>query len=87
MDNTFLFISLFSPRICLLWYYANGWMFPNFVPFWADFALSVFLPRILILIYIYQNLGASNGWFIAHVIFAILAYAGSASKEVSKSKK
>ena len=42
-------------------------LFPtNVVPQWADIVLGVFFPRILILIYIYQNLGYDNIWFAAH---------------------
>lgn len=52
-------------------------LFPaNWVPQWADILLGVFVPRVLILIYIYQNMGANNIWFAAHLIVMILAYFG-----------
>lgn len=78
MDFYFLLFSLFAPRIVMLVYLL---MFPqifpaNSVPLWADVLLGVFFPRILILIYIYQNLGADNVWFVAHLVVMILAYFG-----------
>ena len=52
-------------------------LFPaNSVPQWGDLLLGVFAPRVLILIYIYQNLGYNNIWFAAHLIVMILAYFG-----------
>ena len=52
-------------------------LFPaNSVPVWGDVLLGVFAPRVLILIYIYQNLGYDNIWFAAHLIVMILAYFG-----------
>lgn len=78
MDIYFLVFSLFFPRIVLLVYL---FMFPaqfpqNAVPQWADILLGVFMPRALILIYIYQNMGADNVWFIAHLAVMILTYFG-----------
>jgi len=60
-------------------------MFPelypqNAVPQWADLLLGIFLPRVLILIYIYQNMGYDNIWFIAHLIVMLLAYMGGSSE-------
>jgi len=78
MDFYFLLFSLFAPRIVLLVYIV---MFPqlypqNAVPDAADLLLGILFPRILILIYIYQNLGYENIWFAAHLIVMILAYFG-----------
>jgi hypothetical protein len=78
MDFYFLLFSLFVPRIVLLVYIL---MFPqmypqNSVPQLADILLGILAPRILILIYIYQNLGYNNIWFAAHLIVMILAYFG-----------
>jgi hypothetical protein len=78
MDVYFLIFSLFFPRLVLLVFlllYPN--LYPaNAVPQWADILLGIFMPRVLILIYIYQNLGADNIWFVAHIIVMILAYFG-----------
>lgn len=52
-------------------------LFPdNIVPIWADILLGVFAPRILILIYIYQNMGYDNIWFVAHLVVMLFAYLG-----------
>ncbi len=78
IDVYFLIFSLFAPRLVLLVYIV---FFPelypaNAVPQWGDILLGIFLPRVLILIYIYQNMGADNVWFIAHMVVMILAYFG-----------
>lgn len=52
-------------------------LFPeNIVPTWADILLGIFSPRILILIYIYQNMGYDNIWFAAHLVGLLIAYFG-----------
>lgn len=52
-------------------------LFPaNSVPQWADVLLGVVFPRVLILIYIYQNMGYENIWFVAHLVVAVMAYLG-----------
>ncbi len=78
MDFYFLLFSLFFPRLVMVVYLI---MFPelypaNAVPQWADLLLGIFVPRILILIYIYQNMGYNNIWFAAHLIVMLLAYMG-----------
>ncbi len=78
MDFYFLLTSLFFPRIVMLVFlflYPNLFP-PNSVPQWADLLLGTFAPRVLILIYIYQNMGYDNIWFAAHLIVMILAYFG-----------
>jgi hypothetical protein len=78
MDVYFLIFSLFFPRIVLLVFLLlYPQLYPaNSVPQWADLLLGIFMPRVLILIYIYQNMGADNVWFIAHLVVMILAYFG-----------
>jgi hypothetical protein len=78
MDVYFLIFSLFFPRLVLLVYVLFfPTLFPaNEVPNWADILLGIFMPRVLILIYIYQNMGADNVWFIAHLIAMLLTYFG-----------
>ncbi len=89
MDIYFLTISLFFPRIVLL---ALILMYPqlypnNSVPQWADLILGIFVPRILILIYIYQNMGYDNIWFVIHLIAAILAYSGGGRETVRRRRR
>jgi hypothetical protein len=78
MDFYFLLFSLFCPRIVLLafvLFFVDR--FPaNTIPMWGDILLGTLFPRILILIYIYQNMGYDNVWFIAHLAVAVLAYMG-----------
>ena len=86
MDVYFLIFSLFFPRVVLLVYL---FMFPaqfpqNAVPQWADIVLGIIAPRVLILIYIYQNMGAENIWFIAHLVVMILAYFGGGRETVRR---
>ena len=89
MDFYFLIFSLFFPRAVLLIYLL---LFPaaypaNVVPQWADILLGVLMPRVLILIYIYQNMGVENVWFIAHLIVAILAYSGGSRETVRRRRR
>ena len=78
MDTGFLILSLFFPRLILIVYalFLPDLFPPNTIPQWGDILLGIFVPRVLILLYIYQNLGAENVWFIAHLVVAILAYFG-----------
>jgi hypothetical protein len=78
MDFYFLLFSLFAPRLVMLVYLL---LFPelfpaNSVPQIADILLGIFVPRVLILIYIYQNMGYNNIWFVIHLIVMVLAYFG-----------
>lgn len=57
-------------------YLVQGWFPANTVPDILDVVLGVFVPRILILIYIYQNMGYENIWFAAHLVVALLTYFG-----------
>jgi hypothetical protein len=36
----------------------------------------VFLPRVLVLIYVAANLGTSSPWFWIHLIVAVFVYLG-----------
>ncbi len=74
MDFYFLLFSLFFPRIVLLVYFLMERFPNNTLPLWADAVLGVFVPRILILIFIYQNMGTNNIWFVAHIVVLILTY-------------
>src|SRR4030095_14537971 len=88
MDFYFLLFSLFFPRIVLLvCIFLSPNSYPsNSVPQLADIILGIFLPRVLILIYIYQNMGYDNIWFAAHLIVAILAYTGG-SRETYRRRR
>ncbi len=68
----FLVLSLFLPRIALLIAYFSGSIPVNNIPFWGDFFMAVFIPRILVLVYIITNMGF-GAWAIAHLIVLILS--------------
>jgi len=80
MDNIFLILSLFLPRITLIIYYLIHAIPYNNVPLVGDILLTVFLPRVLILIYIADNLGTNSYWFWIHLVVAILVYFFSGNK-------
>ena len=75
MDNGFLILSLFLPRITILVYYFFAIQYPvNSVPFIADVLLTMFLPRVLILIYIADYYGTSSPWFWIHLVVALIVW-------------
>jgi len=74
MDFYFLLFSLFFPRIVLLVYFLMERFPHSTIPLWGEALLGVFIPRILILIFIHQSMGANNIWFAAHLIAMILTY-------------
>lgn len=76
MDFYFLLFTLFFPRLTMVFYLLQGGFPNNTVPQIADLLLGAFVPRILVLIYIYQNMGSDNPWFIAHLVVMILVYFG-----------
>jgi hypothetical protein len=77
ISNAVLFFSLFFPRLSLFVAWLGEAIPLNNIPFWGDFFMALFIPRVLMLIYIYATLGPSSGWFIAHLIFLILAWGSS----------
>ncbi len=45
------------------------------------------MPRVLILIYIYQNMGADNVWFIVHLVGLVLTYFGGGKETVRRRRR
>jgi len=84
MENTFLILSLFLPRITLIIYYWIHAIPVNNIPFIGDVLLAVFLPRVLILIYIADNLGTQSVWFWIHLVIAVIVYFFSGKKATKK---
>jgi len=70
IETWFLILTLFFPRIGLLIAYYNGCIPPNTIPFWGDFFMAIFIPRILTIMYIIMNLGMGP-WAIAHILMFI----------------
>ena len=85
MENIFLVLSLFLPRITLILFYLVHSIPYNNVPFIGDFLLTIFLPRVLILIYFVENYGTESPWFWIHLVVAVLVYIFS-GKKISKRK-
>lgn len=76
-----LVVTLILPRIGLLIAWFGGQIPYNEIPFVGDALLAVFLPRLLMLIYIASNLGLSSPWFWIHLgvllmiwVFNIIGY-------------
>jgi len=74
MENIFLVLSLFIPRITLIIFFFTHSIPYNNVPLIGDFLLTVFLPRVLILIYIVENFGVDSPWFWIHLVMAVFVY-------------
>ncbi len=87
MDNLFLVLSLFLPRLTLVIYYFFYNIPPNNVPFIGDLLLSVFLPRVLIVIYIADTLGTGSPWFWIHIAAAIIVYVFGSNKANKRRKR
>lgn len=75
----FLFAALFLPRLTLFFGYFAGGLPPNTTPFFFDAFSAIFIPRILVMIWIYQSMGAC-AWFFAYLIVSILGYLALAVK-------
>ena len=62
IDTWFLVLGLFLPRVTLLAAYFTDRVPLNNVPFLLDILGTIFLPRVLICIYIAFNMGTMNGF-------------------------
>jgi hypothetical protein len=77
----FLIASLFLPRVSLVIAYFADILHPYSLNGWVPPALAVIIPRVLVIILIFQDRGLSP-WLLAHGIAmaAVYATAGSQSK-------
>jgi hypothetical protein len=75
----FLVLGLFLPRVTLIAAYLSHTVPPNHVPVILDILGGIFLPRVLICIFIAFNMGY-NEWFWLHLIVALIVYAFSSHK-------
>jgi hypothetical protein len=69
----FLILSLFVPRLTLFFWWMTNNLPYNTTPFVGDVLCTVFVPRVLVLIYIYQNYGFA-GWFWVHLFALLIAW-------------
>lgn len=68
----FLIVSLFIPRIALLVMWLQHQLQ---IIGWLPLLAAILIPRVLILVLIYQDQGLS-GWFLIHAIAMVMALAG-----------
>ena len=85
IETWLLVLTLFIPRISLLIAYFSHQIPANNIPFIGDILLYVFLPRLLMVIYIYDNMGWQNPWFWIHIVVAIIVWS-KGSHETYKRK-
>jgi hypothetical protein len=77
----FLVLSLVLPRLSLFIGWIELWWFYIPQP-WAAL-LWAFLPRVLVLIFIYEHLGLT-AWFWIHLVVAILVWGGSGASHKNR---
>jgi len=71
-----LVLSLFVPRITLAIAFLDHQVPHGNLPDLAALLMWAFVPRVLMLLYIYVNMGFGP-WFVAHLIALILVWGGS----------
>ena len=74
IETWLLVLTLFIPRISLLIAYFSHQIPANTIPFVGDVLLYIFLPRVLMVIYIYDHLGWQSPWFWIHIVMAIIIW-------------
>lgn len=85
IETWILVVTLFLPRIALFIAYFSHQIPANNIPFIGDILLYIFLPRLLMIIYIYDNMGWQNPWFWIHIVVAIIVWS-KGSHETYKRK-
>lgn len=77
----FLVLSLFLPRICIVLAWLQHSM-PQFIPSTVGLIpaiVALLIPRLLILYWIYTDLGIGL-WFLIHVIGLLAAWGGGGQR-------
>lgn len=77
----FLVLSLFLPRICIVLAWFQHSM-PQFIPSTVGLIpaiVALLIPRLLILYWIYTDLGIGL-WFLIHVIGLLAAWGGGGQR-------
>jgi hypothetical protein len=82
----FLVLGLIFPRITLLIAWFSHGIPANNIPFIGDFFMAVFVPRVLILIYIATNMGICP-WFWIHLVFLAIVWIFNGIRVVSNANK
>jgi len=75
----FLVLALFLPRVCL----AVAWLQHTLAPFhlhgWVPLIVAIVLPRVLVLVLIYQDQGLTL-WFLLHLLALLFAWSSGGSR-------
>jgi hypothetical protein len=79
----FLVLSLIFPRLTLFIAWCSGGIPPNTIPFFAEVLMTLFVPRVLVLIYIATTMGMHE-WFWIHLVVMVLVWSGSIFSRSSK---
>ena len=69
----FLILALFLPRVSLIIGYFSGMLLPFNFHGWVPPTLGVLVPRVLVLVMIFQDRGFSL-WLVVHGIAMALVY-------------
>jgi hypothetical protein len=67
MENWFLLLTLFFPRLTLLFTWLAGGIPANSTPFFADFIGTWFVPNFLIALWAWESPHVHPVWVVIHV--------------------
>ena len=79
----FLVLALFLPRVSLVLAYFAGDLAPYALHGWIPPALAVIVPRVLVLLLIFQDRGFSP-WLLVHALVMVLVYLSAGKKQRRK---
>lgn len=74
IDTVFLVISLFFPRIAIIGFFFFDSLPTTTLNNLLSVLLTVFFPRIFVIIMIAQHMGTQNPWFWIHIVVAVIVY-------------
>ncbi|MBS1492035.1 MAG: hypothetical protein JST55_00910 [Bacteroidetes bacterium] len=74
IDVVFLVFSLFFPRISIIGFFLFDSLPATTLSNLISVLLTVFLPRVFIIIMIAQHMGTNNVWFWLHIVVALIVY-------------
>ena len=82
----FLIVSLVVPRISLLIAYLIHKLDTYSLHGWVPPTIGVLIPRVLVMILIFQDRGWS-GWLLVHGLFAAAVYSATGRSRSHRSRK
>ncbi len=81
----FLVISLFLPRLTIAFAWFTHQLPSAHLPDLAAILMWAIIPRVLMLIYIYINLGIGL-WFVIHLVALLIVWGGSGRKASNRNR-